>query len=745
MKNRIFLLGLMSTTLIMPAVANPLNGVSQEHWLPRCETALNQGRANNVITWLETHKQDKTWTPEEQILGDITLGKALLRNGRLDDAEQVLKESYLKTQKDPVLHGEVCLRLGHVAGAKGQVEAAQNWYKEALQTAQQGHDVQLQATARINLHRLNPVDSTHLAQAAELLNKLPVSAERTDLWLSLGYEALKGQNFDLADKSLKIAQHDAQEPRHLSQALGYRGHSAEQQKQLKPALALTEQAIVATADSDLLMQWQWQRGRLLNELQQSTSATAALRQAIEHLQSIKQNIPVVYQHGASSFRETYAPLYMTYIEQLLKEVDHHPEQSQKLLDEVLNDWEQLKTVELQDYFRQSCAVQQKNMHYNVPENTAVLYPILLPKRIAMVVRFPERINVYTTPVDYPEVRRTVRRSMNEILSPMNGPEKPVNSVRKLYSWLIKPIQADLQQHHIDTVLYLPDGPLRSLPLSVLGEGGHYLAESYKIVTIPGISLLEAQSQTTERNKPLLTGMSKPGPVVEHLLSSSIDIFSEGEESSNTARGLRGLPDFRQGAKSEVDRALRANELKQQLELPGVTVELNKLSGILKTDYLENEKFTLDAFKQKIAEGHSFVHIASHGFFSGDPNKSFIMTYDKLLNMTELNHIFQNEAFLKSPVDLITLSACQTAQGDDRSPLGLSGVVVQTGVRSAIGTLWPVGDDAAQQFFSDFYSHYKESGVTKAEALKTAQQHLMEKKEFKHPLFWAPFVLVGDWK
>ena len=157
-----------------------------------------------------------------------------------------------------------------------------------------------------------------------------------------------------------------------------------------------------------------------------------------------------------------------------------------------------------------------------------------------------------------------------------------------------------------------------------------------------------------------------------------------------------------------------------LVLPGVSEELKTLSKLSEVQVMENKDFLLENFIKNVHEGHSIVHIASHGYFSGDPEKSFIMTYDRLLNMKQLANLFQNEAVNHKPVELVTLSACQTAEGDDRSPLGLSGVVVQTGVKSAIGTLWPVADEAAKQFFSDFYKFYQQSGTTKAQAMQKAQ-------------------------
>jgi CHAT domain-containing protein len=114
-------------------------------------------------------------------------------------------------------------------------------------------------------------------------------------------------------------------------------------------------------------------------------------------------------------------------------------------------------------------------------------------------------------------------------------------------------------------------------------------------------------------------------------------------------------------------------------------------------------------------------------------------------MNDLISLFQTEAFTDKPVDLISFSACETAEGDDRSPLGISGVVVQAGVRSAIGTLWEVFDEAAQKVFADFYQQYYKQGMTKAKALQNAQLALLKSQGFDHPVYWGGFILTGDWK
>ena len=105
---------------------------------------------------------------------------------------------------------------------------------------------------------------------------------------------------------------------------------------------------------------------------------------------------------------------------------------------------------------------------------------------------------------------------------------------------------------------------------------------------------------------------------------------------------------------------------------------------------------------------------------------------------------QFRRYSDQPVELLTLSACQTAAGDDRSALGLAGVAIKAGARSALGTLWFVNDEASSQLITDFYRHLLEPGQTKASALQLAQRSLITDPRYRHPGYWSPFLLIGNW-
>jgi CHAT domain-containing protein len=119
-----------------------------------------------------------------------------------------------------------------------------------------------------------------------------------------------------------------------------------------------------------------------------------------------------------------------------------------------------------------------------------------------------------------------------------------------------------------------------------------------------------------------------------------------------------------------------------------------------------------------------------------------LTHDGRLRMDELEALIKLSRFREEPIELIALSACETAAGDDRAALGLAGIAVKAGARSALATMWLVEDVAAARLSASFYENLGQPGTSKAKALQQAQQGLLD--EYDHPFFWAPFLLIGNW-
>jgi CHAT domain-containing protein len=139
-----------------------------------------------------------------------------------------------------------------------------------------------------------------------------------------------------------------------------------------------------------------------------------------------------------------------------------------------------------------------------------------------------------------------------------------------------------------------------------------------------------------------------------------------------------------------------------------------------------------------------VHIAAHGRFASEAAASFLVTAQGKLTMAQLAQSVERLRFREQPLELLTLSACETAQGDDRAALGLAGVAIQAGARSAIATLWRVADEATVVLMQTFYQHLRTPGVSRAHALQQAQLRLLTEPRYADPFFWAPFLLLNNW-
>jgi CHAT domain-containing protein len=139
-----------------------------------------------------------------------------------------------------------------------------------------------------------------------------------------------------------------------------------------------------------------------------------------------------------------------------------------------------------------------------------------------------------------------------------------------------------------------------------------------------------------------------------------------------------------------------------------------------------------------------VHIASHGRFEGDIAKTFPLTFDDKLTMERLDQFVGLFRFRDEPLELLALSACETAAGDDRAALGLAGVAVKAGARSALATLWHINDPATSILIAEFYRELRNPSVSRAVALQGAQLKLLHDPRYQHPGYWSPFLLINNW-
>ena len=512
----------------------------------------------------------------------------------------------------------------------------------------------------------------------------------------------------------------------------------EQQKRFDEALRLNRQAIqiAQTLNAhDLLLNLEWQQGRLQHELNHSSNAIAAYQRAVEHIENIRQDIPVEYNNGRSSFRETLEPVYLGLADLLLQQSTQTQSVAQKLplLRQAREVVEQIKQSEVEDFLGGRCGVESsKKALESVESNTAIIYPVILPDRLELIVSIGDELHQFTQPIR----ATTLQLFAKSFASSLRNNGSFLNPAKSLYHALLEPIQPLLEQKQIATLVMVPDGVLRLIPVSALFDGKQFVIERYAVATSVGLSLSSSSPLSEQKSKALLVGMSSPGDVVEHLPATFLRSFKNTRgvkfDESKGAIQLRGNPVLR-------------DKVQHELSLPGVKKEIADLQAQTANTTLINEGFTVDNFKQQLEdEPYNVIHIASHGVFGKTAATSFIMAYDDVININELESILKSDKFKKQPVEMLTLSACQTAEGNDRAPLGLSGIALKAKVSSALGTLWSVSDDATAKLMANFYKNLNQPDLSKAQALRQAQLDVLHDENMAHPFYWAPFILVGNW-
>ena len=165
-----------------------------------------------------------------------------------------------------------------------------------------------------------------------------------------------------------------------------------------------------------------------------------------------------------------------------------------------------------------------------------------------------------------------------------------------------------------------------------------------------------------------------------------------------------------------------------------------------TPPLLNESFTIDNIQSQLQqETVSAIHWKTHGVFSSDPFESYIVGHNQRINTLALNTLLQTSSLAGNrPLELLVLSSCETAQGDNRAVLGLAGLATRTGVRSVLSTLWTALDTPNTEFMVQFYKTLTEQNTTKAEAVRQAQLSLINDYGYTTPYIWANYLLVGNW-
>ena len=748
------------------------------NWLQLGQENLVSGHYREAENQLSQAEQQATTqkNTDKLILVHALQGYMALQWQQNTEAEQILSTALAQAKQNANhdLIVRIDLYLGQLYEHRQNQQQARYYFQQAVLNPEKVLDKSLLVSAFYQLANVaiknhQPQEAwQQLQQAIILMQTLPVNPSNSQLWLNIGYQSLQlyllspQDNFLAAafthlNHTLTLARQNQQ---HRIQAATLK-HLASlyEQQQIDEAIKLLQEGItIAQKDdaSDLLIDLEWKIGRLYQQQNKPDLAIVAYRQAVNHIDRIRIDIPVSYQNGRSSFRDTFAPIYLALADLLLRQSSTASvAQQQILLAEARDSIERMKKSELEDYFQSRCDISATPINLQkIDPHAAAFYPILLPDRLEIIVYTADGLRSFTSQVTAKDLERQARLFAGNLRNYADFSQSKTQA-QLLYHWLIAPVQPFLQQQHIETLIYIPDGVLRLVPLAALYDGKKFVIEQYAVATSAGMSLIDSSSMP-HQNRMLLAGVSVPGDVVSDLpdsvLSDLVVQTADQKQSSLSGKSVenRELSIVEQQQKTRELRQLLRNpviieDLKHLLSLPSIDTEIKQLAEQNHSDYLLNESFSLENFIHQLKqEPHDILHIASHGFFGSTAEDSFIMTHDKILTLNQLEVLLSSDYFKRFPIDLLVLSACQTAEGDDRSPLGISGVAIKTKVHSALGSLWSVSDQATAELMVVFYQSLNSQHHTKAKALQEAMLTLLKQKDFANPSFWSPFILIGNW-
>jgi CHAT domain-containing protein len=487
-------------------------------------------------------------------------------------------------------------------------------------------------------------------------------------------------------------------------ALGYlAGLYAQTQKQPE-AQDLTQQALMlaqAIKAQDITYQWQWQLGYLLRTTGDIKGAIAAYTEAFNTLQSLRSDLAATSSNIQFSFQKSAEPVYRQLVDLLLQS-PNQGKVTQKNLRQARDTIEALQLAELENLLR--CSLQAAKLapiDQEIDPTAAIIYPIILDDRIEVILGlYKQPLRHYSSSLPKDENIEDLLDRLRLNLQSRNGAGAGFLKLsQQVYSWLLEPLEAELEKSGVKTLVFVLDGSLRNIPMAALHDGQRYLIEKYAVALSPSLQLVE------------------PKPLSE----AQLEVLAAGI--------FLNLPDVPAPA------------------LPEVKQELEQISQVTKSLVLRNQEFTRLALEKKInSRPFSVVHLATHGQFSSQPDKTYIHAWDDRININELNTLLRSrEQSRPDAIELLVLSACETASGDKRAALGLAGVAVRAGARSTLATLWSVNDQSTAELMAQFYktiSNPTDLRVTKAQALQTAQLELLHK--YTAPFYWAPFVLIGNW-
>ncbi|HEY9673291.1 MAG TPA: CHAT domain-containing protein [Waterburya sp.] len=639
-------------------------------------------------------------------------------NQNVQEAEQRVKQVNQQAEQ------KVQQANQDVASAQVRLETAQKDAQAANQAARTANEIKQDAEQRVKQA------SQQVASAQIELEQAQQEVQKVSQLSALGGKLYKESKLSQAEQawkqaalSLEIKEYGLKQSMLLSNiSLAYQqlGQLPEATQAVSESLKLLQadgNKSDSTERSVIFVQALNAKGSLLEAQKDTQGALSAHTEAFNLLQSLRSNLATINPALKVSLRDTAEPAQHKLVKLLLQSDRNNSDRTN--LEKARQVIESLQLTELNNSLVIAPSDANLVQIQQLDSKAAVIYPIVSDDRLDIILQLPRQpLRHYTTPLTPGTAKPTLEQLNSSIVSVSVQSDrglavelKPINIGRntqkrnekflqlsqQVYNWLIRPVEVDLAKSDVKTLVFVLDNSLRNVPLAALHDGKHYLIEKYSVALTPSLQVIDPQPSARKPLKALLAGVSE------------------------ARKGFSPLP--------------------------YVVKELKQISSEIPSEILLNQQFTSTALKNAINSSFfSIVHLATNGESSSKVEDTFVLTWDDRINANQLGDLFRaTNQGRASNIELLVLSACETAQPDKETPFGMAGVAVQTGVPSALATLSLVNDEATAELMTQFYRELANPTMNKAEALRRAQLSLLQNSKYQQPSFWAPFVLLGDWR
>ena len=428
---------------------------------------------------------------------------------------------------------------------------------------------------------------------------------------------------------------------------------------------------------------------------QPSLALNAYREAIISIEQLNQDGSFITPLQVVTFNQQIEPIYRNTLSLILDE-----DANQEELLEAKEVSDKLRLVQLRRYFGDNClevttaTSDAEGVTPDSAKNHPTINSIVLEDRLVTLLELPDgSIKQHTTEITQEALQELVSELSRELISGVSFLFRQQS--RQLYQMLLQPFEAELEAIEPETVVFINDGMLRNIPMAALiDKQDRYVAEKWATINSLGLNYRPRTSQS-----------------------------KSDELESALALGLPYTP-------YEPDVA----------PLPYVPEEVNAVEEMFGGKKMLGKNFTANTLSKQLAqEPYPLVHLATHGYFGGTAETSYIYAYDRRIPLLQLDQMLRDSQ--QSAPELLVLSACETALGNDLSLLGLGGLATRRGIDTTLGSLWFVQDEEQAAVIQEFYRRIEEDNQPLAIALQQIQKQLIQ--QLAHPSIWASLVLIGE--